>query len=186
MFVRIGRYANEEDSEDFEREVDVVIHNYDTWSMDETLAHIIIPMLKQLKKTKHGAPKVDSIDVPMSLKPSLYDVAKYNEDGTTDDKFFKRWDWVMDEMIFAFESKLNDWEDKYHTGNSDIKFEPVGPAQLRLFPDEDGKTEEHKFYEMVRGPNDTAKFDKEGYIKEAERIENGFRLFGKYYQSLWD
>ena len=183
MYVRMGRYPDDDEKE---REIDVVIHNYDTWNMDHTLAYIILPMLKQLKKTKHGAPNVDCSDVPMFLKPTLYQVAKYNENGETDPNFFKRWDWVMDEMIFAFESFFSDWEEKYHSGNIDFKSKPLGPAQLRMFPREDGETEDYELYEMVRGPNDTSEFDKEGYTKEADRIQNGFRLFGKYYQSLWD
>ena len=98
-----------------ENYVEVNIEPHDIWSMDYTLAHIILPMLKELKKTKHGAPNVDCSDVPLSLKPTLYQISQYNEDGTTDPNFFKRWDWVMDEMIFAFESFFNDWEDKYHS-----------------------------------------------------------------------
>ena len=39
--------------------------------------------------------------------------------------------------------------------------------------------------EMKLVPNDTRAWDKEGHTKEAERIQNGFRLFGKYYQGLW-
>ncbi len=31
----------------------VKIDHWDTWSMDYTLSHIIVPMLKQLQKTKH-------------------------------------------------------------------------------------------------------------------------------------
>ena len=42
----------------------VRIDRYDTWSMDHTLADIILPMLKQLDATKHGAPHVDDEDVP--------------------------------------------------------------------------------------------------------------------------
>ena len=33
----------------------VKIDRWDTWSMDSTLADIILPMLKQLQKDKHGA-----------------------------------------------------------------------------------------------------------------------------------
>ena len=29
-------------------------------------------------------------------------------------------------------------------------------------------------------------WDMEGMKAEQERISNGFRLFGKYYESLWD
>jgi hypothetical protein len=48
--------------------VKVRIDRWDTWSMDDTLAPIILPMLVQLKETKHGAPIVDDEDVPKELK----------------------------------------------------------------------------------------------------------------------
>jgi hypothetical protein len=47
--------------------VKVRIDRWDTWSMDHTLAPIILPMLVQLKETKHGAPIVDDEDVPKQL-----------------------------------------------------------------------------------------------------------------------
>ena len=154
-----------------QRKIQVHIDRWDTWSMDETLAHIILPMLVQLKATKHGAPNVDMEDVPEHLRANEIDTRKYEYDGTTDEQFFERWDWVLDEMIFAFESKLDDsWEDQFETGTSDIQF----------------KTLEGGMSEMVRGPNDTKEYDWEGRKKYQERISNGFRLFGKYYESLWD
>ena len=42
----------------------VKIDRWDTWSMDHTLGMIALPMLRQLKATKHGAPLVDDEDVP--------------------------------------------------------------------------------------------------------------------------
>jgi hypothetical protein len=153
------------------RTIKVHIDRWDTWGMDHTLAYIVLPMLKQLKATKHGAPQVDIDDVPKHLKPTKKALAAYNKDGTTDEQFFERWDWVLDEMIFAFETKVNDgWEDQFETGESDIQW----------------KTLEGGMSEMVRGPNDTRVYDWEGRKKYEERIANGFRLFGKYYQSLWD
>jgi len=117
------------------RTIKVHIDRWDTWSMDDTLAHIILPMLKQLKETKHGAPYVDLKDVPKELHGKKL-TKKQKDNGEVDDKHFERWDWVLDEMIFAFDSKVNDgWE-------------------------------ERKVYE--------------------ERISNGFKLFGKYYNNLWD
>jgi hypothetical protein len=38
----------------------------------------------------------------------------------------------------------------------------------------------------VRGPNDTHKWDKDGYMKHNERIQVGLVLFGKYFRNLWD
>ena len=50
------------------RVVDVKIDYWDTWSMDSTLAPIILPMLKQLRDTKHGSPMVDMEDVPEYMR----------------------------------------------------------------------------------------------------------------------
>ena len=157
----------------------VKIDRWDTWSMDHTLAPIILPMLKQLKATKHGAPFVDDEDVPEHLR-STAAPAKENE-WDTDANHFLRWDWALDEMIFAFEHKVDDsWEDEFREGEIDWVTVPV---------DKDGNEVpkgEHKYYQMKDGPNHTYKCDYEGMEKVQARMKNGFRLFGKYYEALWD
>lgn len=158
-----------------QRKIDVKIDPWDTWSMDTTLGYIVRPMLKQLRETQHGAPQVDIEDVPKYLRPSKKQLEAYNHDGTTDDHFFERWHWVMNEMIFAFESleggENQDWEDQFTTGDYDFRFRVV---------DEDGTSE------MIRGENHTAQTDWQGRREYADRVQNGFRLFGKYFQNLWD
>ena len=129
-----------------EQKIKVHIDPWDTWSMDHTLAPIILPMLIQLKAEKHGAPQVDYEDVPKELRPSKKEIDAYNKDGTTDEKFFERWDWVMDEMIYAFDCKANK-DDVF------MRFEVE---------------------------------ERDAMKQEQERISNGFRLFGKYYENLWD
>ena len=182
MKVNIGPYKDEG-----ERKIQIMIHDYDTWSMDHTLALIILPMLKQLKSSKHGAPFVDMPDRPEHLQ-----CYKEPEDHNTDKFHFQAWDWVMDEMIWSFQHVVDDdWESRFWDEPDkeyeikELEFKGVGPAQLRLFPDEDGKTEDYEMYEMIRNDKGS-RFDKEGYDNYAKRIANGFRLFGKYYQSLWD
>ena len=116
----------------------VKIDPWDTWSMDHTLAPIILPMLRQLIDTKHGAPFVDLEDRPEELRadrPTAYDVDEFH---------FQAWDWVLDEMIYAFDCKAN---------KDDVWY--------RLDSREEIKAEQ-------------------------ARISNGFRLFGKYYEALWD
>ena len=130
-----------------ERKVKIKIHKYDTWSMDYTLAPIIVPMLKQLKETKHGAPAVEFKDVPEELHPLEGQTSKLYTHGKTDDNYYKRWDWVLDEMIYAFDCKANK-DDVYM--RFDVKKKLAG---MKI---------------------------------EQDRIANGFRLFGKYYESLWD
>jgi len=157
------------------RTIKVKIDRWDTWSMDHTLALIVLPMLKQLKETNHGAPFVDDEDVPEELR-STSAPPKENE-WDTDANHFKRFEWVMDEMIWTFEQLVDDDNDaQFHSGNSDLKSVPCEW-------DEKG---EPKMYSLEHGPNHTAVFDKEGYDKHNKRIQNGLRLFGRYYRNLWD
>ena len=157
----------------------IKIDRWDTWSMDHTLAHIVLPMLRQLKQDKHGAPLVDDEDVPEHLRSTA--AAPRENEWDTDSNHFLRWDWVMDEMIFAFECKLDDsWEDQFRSGEHDIVWIPVD-AEGNEVP-----KGQHKYTEMRRGPNDTYKCDYEGMKVVQQRISNGFRLFGKYYEGLWD
>lgn len=157
----------------------VRIDPWDTWSMDHTLAHIVLPMLRQLKATKHGSPNVADEDVPEHLQ-STAAPPKENE-WDIDSNHHARWDWVLTEMIFAFEMKArNDWESEFHSGEIDMRWVPV---------DVDGNEVtkgEHRHYRMERGPADTHVYDAEGARQVQHRISNGFRLFGRYYEALWD
>ena len=180
MKIKIGPYPKHRWYHNFlyklgiknEPKVSVHIDDFDTWSMDHTLAYIIEPMLKQLKLTKHGAPYVYPEDVPTELRPTKKELTAYTKNGDTDSKFFERWDWVMDEMIFAFESKHTDWEEQFQSGEHDVQWIEVSKSE--------------GLSELVKGPNDTFEIDWEGRKAYQERISNGFRLFGKYYEGLWD
>jgi len=176
MKINIGKYKKSG-----EQNMRIVIDPYDTWNMDSTLAHIILPMLIQLRQTKQGSPMIDDEDVPHLPKKGIssnennqYDLFSSDEqDELFWDQYHVRWEWVLSEMIFAFRSLVTDnWDEKYFTGESDIYWEKL----------DDGSG----MREMKRGPNDTFVWDKEGYFKEMDRIQNGFRLFGKYYMALWD
>ena len=152
----------------------VKIDRHDTWSMDNTLAPIILPMLKQLQSSKHGAPHVDDEDVPDELK-STSAPPKENE-YDTDDFWFKRWDYVLSEMIFAFEHLVDDsWGEEFSSGEHDMKSVPCEW-------DENGKP---TLYSFEKGPNHTYELDYDGMKKVEERMQNGFRLFGSYFRNLW-
>jgi hypothetical protein len=84
----------------------------------------------------------------------------------------------MDEMIWAFEQLADDsWEEQYFSGKSDIIWVPSKELDAKGKP---------VTYEMKKGPGDTRKYDKKGYMKHSARIDNGLRLFGKYFRALWD
>ena len=157
MKVNIGRYPKK----DISRRVKIVIDPYDTWSMDHTLALIIVPMLKQLNATKHGAPFVDDEYVPEHLRSTA--APPTENDWDIDDNHFKRWDYVLDEMIWAMEQIAND--------DSESKFYNYSEV-----------VEEADLMEQIA----QMKCDHEGLQKHHDRIANGTKLFGIFFQSLWD
>ena len=160
------------------RKIQVKIDRWDTWSMDHTLSYIILPMLRQLQESKNGAPGTDDEDVPEELRSTSAE-PKENE-WDTDSNHFLRWDWIMSEMIYAFECQLDDtWEEKYWTGEWG---KPDFIKSDKEFPNPVTGEMESTF-QLNSG---TRKCDWDGLKKEQERISNGFRLFGKYYQALWD
>jgi len=132
------------------RKIKVKIDRWDTWNMCNTLAYIILPMLKQLKATKHGAPFVDDADVPEELRSTNAD-PKENE-WDVDSNHFKRWDWVINEEIFAFECKLDDsWENEFQSGEHDHIWVPVDINGNKV------DKEDAELYHMDEGPNHTYK-----------------------------
>ena len=143
----------------------VKIDRWDTWSMDHCLAHIIHPMLVQLNETKHGAPYTEDDDVPEYLR-SYMAQPKENE-WDTDSLHFMRWDWILKEMIWSFEQELKDDDEHQFFDDSECGDEK--------FPwNKDGQ-----YISKL-------KLDKEGLEAHQKRKANGFRLFGRYYQNLWD
>lgn len=168
MKVHIGKYPKNPNKQ---RKVSIQIDPWDTWNMDTTLALIIVPMLKQLREDKNGAPYVADEDVPENLRrssaPKVEDfVPAFSEtfpslrlaEWEPDDNHFKRWEWVLGEMIFAFESKLTNWEDQFWNTPPAATDDDINP---------------------ILG------CDAAGIKAYTDRMENGFRLFGKYYSGLW-
>ena len=122
----------------------IKIDQHDTCAMDNTLSCIIVPMLEQLKEQKNGSQLVDITDVPVHLWPS-WEEMQVKESYNPDSLVHQRWDWVMNEMIFAFKFARDEDMLDYYTTKDDPE-----------------------------------------YLELAERLDNGRRLFAKYYNGLWD
>ncbi|MFA7287389.1 MAG: hypothetical protein WC055_00770 [Melioribacteraceae bacterium] len=175
---KIGKYLSNTKLNNFcewvyskrKRKVKIHIDEYDVWSLDSTLSLIILPCLIKIREDKHGAPYVDDADVPDELK-STYVTQKENI-WDTDENWFKRWDYVLEQMIWSFERICDaDDEDQFHTGNIDIQWKEC--------------KDNPNLSEMISGPDDTHVFNREGYLEHQTKIQNGLRLFGKYFRSLW-
>lgn len=140
------------------RKVKIKYHDYDTWNLDHTLALVILPGLKQLKASRHGYSSVENEDLPTAC---LKDASRE-----------ERWEWVMDEMIWAFNEIANDYPgaDAFSTGNIDLRFKKLDNGLSKL----------------DKGPNHTFNVDFDGRKKYDDRIQRGLNLFAKYYRSLWD
>ena len=156
-----------------DRIVWIKVDRWDSWNAAHTVSMIALPILKNLHKTKHGAPYVEDEDVPAGLGLRSTEAPPKENEWDVDANHFKRFDWVLDEIIWAHEQVIDDdWQSQYCTGVIDWRSVP---------------SETHPgCSQLVKGPNHTYTTDDEGIRKHQDRIDRGLRLFGKYYQSLWD
>ena len=162
------------------RKVEIRIDPYDTWNADSTMALIILPLLKSLRDNKQGAGFVDAEDVPYALQHTShqsYDNQEclpfYLEDDR-ESPTFDRYEWLLNEIIWAFEQLQPDcdWEDQYWKTHPQL--------DLADYPEDEGKVAVPVRWK-VKG-----EVDWEGRQRHQARIDNGLRLFGKYFQTLWD
>lgn len=173
-----------------ERRIEVRIDPHDTWSMDTTLGYIILPMLKQLRATKHGSPWVEDVDVPHLVKNKKTKKAKKSSPNVravnTDEEdqhsgVHERWNWVLDEMIWAFEQVIAD------DGGRTNYYVPYGTNEKvdhGYF--ENSATGEKVYLVTEEEARKMGRYDKELHKTYQERVNRGLTLFGKYYQNLWD
>ena len=177
MKVKIGKYFK-----NGSRRVDIQVERFDSWSLDHTLAQIILPCLVQLREIKQGVPS-EFADVGGEgfSEQSSFDFYKesYSE---AFELGCKRWDEILDKMIWSFEQIVSEnYDDLYHHGKPDydfVKTEKQYPNPIT------GKMEDT--YQMVdKNPNEHW-YDYVGHREHERRIQEGLELFGKYFRNLWD
>lgn len=90
------------------KKVKVKVDKFDVWSADITLAYVILPVLKEVRKTKQGVPcSLSNEDLPAHLR--------FNEETFPYDEMVPAWGYIMDEMIWAFEQILDEEaEDQFY------------------------------------------------------------------------
>jgi hypothetical protein len=142
----------------------IKIDPWDSWNGDNTIARIAAPIVKQLMETKQGAPHVDNEDVPESLHMTPEAYKEYSEDGRTDEDWFKRYDYVLGEIYWGLNELATDQKEYY--ANFD-------------------HTEVDESLPLMDQVNQV-KIDKVALEMYDRRMKNSLRLFGKYFQSLWD
>ncbi len=135
----------------FQKKDFIIIESHDVWSVDSTLAKIIVPLLKEYRNNLTGYPvSIDLKDVPKELRD--------------EEDMSKAWEYIVDEMIWAFSQKDTDWENQFYVLRTDIDYKEINiPIKEELW----------------------AKNDKKGHDKYYRRIQKGYKLFGRYYDNLW-
>lgn len=162
-----------------QRKIDVHIDDYDTWSVNHTLALIIVPLLKSMKGKKQGIP-VEFVND----KDKEYGGCGYPEQLELFDdldEFYKgeserQWNNTLDHMIWAFEQILDDQV----LDERDDFYIPMTPEEIA--------EREARYEEADLSPfkfNDNMKLDIFAYQEYNDQIQEGLDLFAKHFRSLW-
>ena len=177
MKVKLGKYPRKG-----QQKIKVEIERHDTWNMAHELAFIIYPMLLKLKEEKMGVPgDFSMVGGENYSDQKSFDFYEESQDWAFNEKV-KEWDVILDKMIWSFSQLIDDsWEDKYHHGTRETEWKEC--EDLRLNP-LTGKME--KMWQMVDKNPGGHYYDHEGHMAHQARIQEGFELFGKYFQNLWD
>jgi hypothetical protein len=162
----------------FKRKVKVKIDDFDTWSMDHTLALIILPMLKNIKAQKNGIPvcflskEYNDITTSKEYYTEKEDGKLHKKSEMLFKKAEKNWDDILDKMIWSFEQILEEnWEEQYWIKKPILDLEKrPGDEDKEVFP--------------VRWLQ-KGECDWDGLKKHQKRIQEGLNLFGKHYLNLW-
>ncbi len=159
------------------RKLNIRVDNWDTYSLDHTLALIILPSLIQLKNQMYGIPNEFYSGSDSS---SQYAFDFYIEgDNAACDLGVASWNATLDKMIWSFQQiSLEDYEDKYYHGTPEIDWKPLEKDHPNYDPTQE-------FVEMIDKNPDEHWYDYVGNQLHDERIQEGVDLFAKYFRSLW-
>ena len=174
MKVYIGRYPKDDSA----RKIRVRIDRWDVWSMEHTLSLIILPCLKLFRSNMHGypgcfiEPECASGEVSPHTKPVVSPDDEQEEPG------FIKWKAILDKMIWSFEEIAN--------------FGLNEPP----FPDKIEEIKEEHVTGLGKGMpyTRTTTTYEEGAVEAwkvlakayQDKVNDGLKLFGEYYQHLWD
>lgn len=178
MKINIGKFPKNKP-----RRINIQIDPSDTWNMDSTLAHIILPMLIQLKAQKQGVPAefaeiAGGADYDEQMSFDFYKETH----NTAFDRACDQWDEILDKMIWSFTQLIDtDWESKYRHGEAEITWEKTDEIIYNPVTKQNENT-----YQMVDKNPSGHWTDITGIMLHQERIQEGLELFGKYFKNLWD
>ena len=99
-------------------------------------------------------------NLALIIHPALVEFKRELESHPAQFESIEEWKAVLDKMIFSFDSaSRDDSEDEFYSGD---------------------------FTEPFFGPESTIKIDFDGLEAHYKKVQEGFELFGKHFQSLWN
>lgn len=156
------------------------VSSRDLWSLDYTLSHLLVQsMIKFRDAERDGYGFVALEDAPEHLRAE-------KTDDLWDEKAKERYDWMLNEVIFALEEVANgnDGSSEFFPATiGSLKIDSLDEKILNPFTGEMEETFSISFNEAM--DELSAEMDWKGYTAYLDRVRNGLTLFGKYYQSFW-
>ncbi len=133
------------------------IDDYDVWNLDNTLAQVILPALKEYRK------------ITFAIPSNIHDTAGLPYPTETDEEYeiaLKKWHETLDKMIWSFEQITSDYEQQFYSVEGEIADPIFKDGQLNW------KTKPTIDFDALKHHD--------------KKIQEGLDLFGKYYRNLWD
>lgn len=167
------------------RKIKIKIHNYDAWNADATMTMIILPLLKNVRDQKGGAPGTDDEDAPEQFRSTSAPPRK--EEWHTDKNWFKRWNWILDELVWTFGELHRNYDEDYYSSMQNKL------THIWVETDESNETSNRntpRFYKKLKLTKKLREIYGDNLLTVARqhhsnKVQNGLRLFGKYYCALW-
>ena len=151
------------------KKCEVILDKEDTWNMDFTVATIVAPLIKQLRKTKHNYAAIDKEDVPQELHQT------YGTQGEHTEKYsVQAYEWVLNEIEWAMNeiSNENKNEPPYHTKKGDTSFGEI----------EKGMKTGRVTFVGWESTDESIAANKAYH----DRIQGACVLLGKYLTTMWE
>ena len=163
-----------------ERKMEVSIERWDTYSMDHTAALVILPLLLQLRQSKHGVPNEFIRHIGGDLDNNYCFDFVNDDEKDVFDQLCGKWEETLDKMIWSFQQVVDDsYDSKYHHGRMKLGWKPIEITHPTTGTVSNA-------YEMVDENPGEHWYDHVGHELHEDRIQEGLELFGKYYRNLWD
>ncbi len=175
------------------------LSDYDAFECVSSIVHKVYPLVKNYYETKRVGYPMDFIEWEEGCGYTKEEYEEYKQSGDILGGGPEAWEKVLQEIIFAFEwflcennkklkTKLKkengDWEAKLEKNKSCSFFRKIKDSDnSSLITDINELTDEEK---ASLKEKDIFYFDSDLYNSLQKRADAGFKLFGKYFQNLWD